>query len=171
MTDTNTPTSATEWKGRKAAGTHPLPLPSGNTALCRRPGIDTFMKMGLIPNSLMSIIQSSIQKAQLGRAPTPEEMAKEMAKLAEDTTKLGDVDYLADKVLCFVCVQPKIELPPDNDADRDESILYADEVDMEDKMYVFQWAVGGTESLESFREESGQGVGSALDSENVVDAT
>jgi hypothetical protein len=44
------------------------------------------------------------------------------------------------------------------EAARDPSLLYVDEVDLEDKMFILQYALGGTRSLERFRREFADGV-------------
>lgn len=164
MTDTpisETPTAAANWKGRRSGQAHSVTVPSGNVALCNRPGLDSFLRLGLIPNSLMGIVQRSIQEAQKGKEVTAKKMQDEMNKLMEDPTKLADVLDFADKVVCFICVSPKVLMPPPEGEARDENVLYADEVDMDDKMFLFQWAVGGTESVDTFREESGANVGAS----------
>jgi len=168
---TQGPTSAQNWKGRRTPEGHEVQVPSGNVALCRRPGLDTFMKLGMIPNSLLGIIQVNIQKAQTGEAPSNDDIGAQMAKLVEDPTKLVDVLDFADRVVCFICIAPKVQMPPEEGVERDLDVLYADEVDMEDKMFLFQWAVGGTESVETFRAETGPSLGTAHNSQNVVDAT
>lgn len=39
------------------------------------------------------------------------------------------------------------------DADRDEEVIYTDDVDMEDKSFIFNFVVGGTRDIASFRDE------------------
>jgi hypothetical protein len=166
-----TPTPASSWRGKQSSGNHPVEVPSGNVALCRRPGIQVFMQVGIIPNSLMSVISSMIGKAQNGQDVGPVEVDQAMEKLLDDPTKLKDIFELVDAVTCFICVQPEVKRAPAEGEARDPDALYVDEVVLEDKMFLFQWAVGGTESLESFRAGLGQGVDALSAQQNVADAT
>lgn len=150
-----TVTSANAWKKQVTGGTL-LTVPSGNTALVRAPGMQAFLKEGVIPNSLMSIVQESMTA---GTAPS--EAAQQ--SMVDDPQKLQDLMKLVDAVTVSCCLDPKVlpapldtegnALPFDHE-DRDENVLYADEVDFNDKMFIFQFAVGGTADLEKFRSQS-----------------
>lgn len=163
--------SAKDWK-KSSSGLgliHEVSVPSGNVARLRRPGMDTFIKLGMIPNSMMSIIQRNITKAQRGQEPDEASVAAELAKLIEDPEKIADILGLADKVLCYCAVEPKVSMPPDDPDERDNDVLYADEVDMDDKMFIFSWAVGGAEDLASFRSGQAAGVGAVPPGADVAD--
>lgn len=128
-----------------------LDLPSGNVCLARRRTLDVFMKEGRIPNSLMAIIQQ--QMNQVDGKPTGD-LKDGLAKIMDDPGKLADIVKLADTVLMACVVEPKVNPQPEVEADRDDELLYVDEVDLDDKMFIFSWAVGGTKDLDRFREES-----------------
>lgn len=151
------PTSAADWKkGSKTKGIgsqHEVRLPSGNVALLRRMGVETFLKVGLIPNSLVSIVQEQITAAKGGAEPDEEAIGEEMTAILDDPKKLQDVFDMADGILVLVCAQPRVHKTPGPEEERDAALLYADEVDMEDKMFIFTWAVGGAEDAASFRKE------------------
>lgn len=49
-------TSVEQWK-TATEGT-PIQLPSGNVAKLRRPGLDSFIQAGQVPNSLMGLVTS-----------------------------------------------------------------------------------------------------------------
>lgn len=180
------PTSATEWK--KPQG-YPLEVPSGNVALVKPVGMQAFLKAGMIPNSLRSVVMEALS----GKAP---EM--DMSKLDEQT--LQDMMTLFDTVTVYCTVQPKVfpvpvwtskdakgglcpteyvggVVPPEvresseymelhEIGDR----LYVDEVDDEDKVMIFNYAVGGTRSVESFREEYSRVLGSVSGRTDVAGA-
>lgn len=155
------PTTVADWK-KDATGIgllHDLKLPSGKVAQCRRVGIETFLKLGMIPNSLASVIQRQISKAQKGAQVDDQEFELELMKMLEDPSKLGEIVELADSVTLFCVVQPKLQKAPEDPADRQDDKLYVDEVDLEDKMYIFSWAVGGPEDLATFRAELAGDVG------------
>lgn len=147
-TTKKTATSARDWRGR--GGTE-LELPSGNTALVRNPGIQHFMKIGIIPNSLRGIVSQAIQS---GKTDLHTE------DLLKDESDLDQLLEMFDKVLIHTVIEPKVKpVPTDEEGqivpleDRDQDFIYPDEVDFNDKAFIFQFAVGGTRDLESFRQQ------------------
>lgn len=150
-------TAATEWK-KQAQGV-PLEVPSGNTCLARPVGMQVFLQQGMVPNSLMPIVNAAINEGK-------QFSLKELDLTPE---KITDVMTLVDAVVCFVVTEPKVYPTPmrptgDGEGDtafqepvpveeRDDSRLYVDEVDLEDKMFIFQFSVGGTRDVERFRAE------------------
>lgn len=136
------PTTATQWK-KQAQGV-PVEVPSGNTALVRNVGMQVFLKQGIVPNSLMAIVKQAIS-------------GKKIELNVEEITEqqLSDMVDLFDAVTLYVVVEPKVYPAPAQDEERESGKLYVDEVDFEDKQFIFQWAVGGTRDLEKFREEQG----------------
>lgn len=55
--------------------------------------------------------------------------------------------------------------------ERDSEVLYADMVDMNDKTFIFQWAVGGVADLGKFREQLAASVESVQDGQDVLEPT
>jgi hypothetical protein len=145
--------SATEWK-KKAAG-ELIDLPSGLTMRVRKIGIQALMKTGIMPNSLMGIVQSSLDKGK-GR-PGMDEAA--VMELIGDEKKVREIGEFMDKMVIAVAMEPKIHPMPavvdGVEAARDDDLVYVDEVAEEDKMFLFQVVTGGTTDVESFREELG----------------
>lgn len=132
--------TAAQWK--KSAEGYELEVPSGNVALVRRPGMLAFLQAGILPNSLTKIVK--------------EKMGSKGDDVEIDREALGELTFeemieAYDAVTLYCVVQP--ELHPVPEGERDPSLLYVDEVDMDDKMFIFQWAVGGTRDLESFRQQ------------------
>jgi len=127
----------------------PVQLPSGNWVVIRRVGLRAFLVNGVIPNSLMAIVQTALTE---GVSSLDEEaMMKEMMDQPE---KLADLMAMVDAAAVYSMVNPKVYRVPtedDEDQDRDESLLYADELDEADKMAIFTYATGGTIELEQFR--------------------
>jgi len=151
-------TSAKQWKKNVVKGLRALELPSGNTAKVKAPGMQAFLAQGFIPNSLMSMVIASLDQNS-GKTPkkTPAQLAKErdveaekfMKEVAADPTKIAELMTAMDKVWLECVVEP--ETLPATDEVRDDEHLYVDEVDFDDKMFVFQFAVGGTRDIEQFR--------------------
>jgi hypothetical protein len=134
------PTPVAEWK-QQAQG-KPLEVPSGKTALVRNPGMEVFLRRGLIPNSLMPIVR----KAMSGKEPE-----LNLEDITED--QLQDMVSLFDAITVYCVVEPKVLPVPADNEERREDVLYVDEVDFEDKQFIFQWVVGGTRDVEKFRAE------------------
>lgn len=159
-----TVSSKESWKaGRRGT---PVEVPSGNTCLVQNPGMQVFMEQGFIPNSLLAIVQESMET---GNAPnlTTEDL---------DMEKMKDMLTFMDAVVCFCVLEPKVLPVPKYDDgtlqplhERDEDQLYVDEVDMEDKSFIFQLAMGGTRDLERFRQEQAAAMASLSAGEELED--
>lgn len=61
--------------------------------------------------------------------------------------------------------RPQYEEIPHNE--RDEDVLYTDDVDIEDKTFIFNFVVGGTRDLETFRTEYGDALADVQPSQDV----
>jgi len=153
------PTSAKAWKKKTKVE---LELPSGNVALVRAMRITDMLAEGFFPENLRGEILAQIGKAEGGKESSSLD-PDNIQKMFEDPEKMNDMFAIFDKVLLKCVVEPKVLPAPEDDADRDDELLYADEVDLEDKVFIFQWAVGGDDDLTSFREEFSEGVGSLED--------
>lgn len=156
-------TSASQWK--KTTG-HEVEVPSGNTALVRRQGMQTFLKKGVIPNSLMPLVQKAINDGEFD--------TKEMLE-SLDLDKLEELIQLYDVIVIECVIEPQVSAIPRDDAgngiplaERDQDKLYVDEVDFEDKQFIFQWVVGGTADVEQFRQQQSAAMDALSASNQVV---
>ncbi len=76
-----------------------------------------------------------------------------------------------DAVLLHVVIEPHVlPVPPPEEA-RDPDGLYVDDVDLEDKVFLFNWAVGGTADVEAFRKEQADNLAVVHSSEDVEHKT
>lgn len=142
-------------------------LPSGLVVKVRNPGgLTAFIANGTIPNSLLTIVKDTLDQSL-----SKEEMVKKANALAEDLDSMGDVMKLMDIITYQVITEPKVRpIPTEDDVTRhnilnpedqvstpddlrSDDVLYVDEIDQEDKQFLFQWITGGTRDLESFREQ------------------
>lgn len=166
-------TSASAWKGKKGTD---LELPSGNVCRVRNPGMDYFIRAGIIPDSLTGMVRQMIS----GKGDVE---LTDLVKTDDDLQKLFGV---VDDILIEVVLEPVVNPVPmrtvENDegkevrepvpfAERDEDKLYVDEVDFDDKIFVFQFACGGTRDLEKFREQQEQAMESVRSGEAVEVST
>lgn len=137
-------------------------LPSGLVMKLRNPGgLMAFMASGLIPNELMSIMQKHINS---GKNTTPDELMKDTGRL--DEKFLAQMTAMLDNVIVTCAVEPSVMPKPDNEEERSDDQLYADEIPDDDKMFVFQWISGGTSDLATFRQRQESGMAS-LEAESV----
>lgn len=188
MAESKGRTKARDWKKSSATLEQDLELPSGNIALVRRVTPEAFLASGTIPDPLTNIIRESIHDKK-GLPPS------KIEEIATDPALIGSALQMMDSVLCFCVREPSVQMPPkcrvcgfyytegnevhtnkqkddyhDYQEDmRDPEILYADDVDLEDKFFIFQFAVGGTRDLERFRTQLSGGLGNVLDGEDVPD--
>jgi hypothetical protein len=163
-----TPTRASSASSFKKTNLPLIELPSGNWVRVRRPGMETFITAGFLPDSLAKEISSMVNKRS-GKAqdiavlqnPTPEALAEYLRSLdkiaayciAEPPVVWHERQKKIDSVPAVDANgEPELEVIPDGD--RSSDVVYTDELEMEDKSFVFQYAVGGTADLSQFRKKS-----------------
>lgn len=151
------PTTVKEWK---KAYSEPVELPSGNYMRVRRIGMETLMATGKMPNSLMSMMRSAVAKGT-----GTEDI--DMNSIVEDDKQLKEMVKFMDDLVVMVSVEPKVHASPKDEDVRDDEILYADEVDAEDKSFIFAMVTGGTADLESFRQTTSAGMAALPGREDV----
>jgi hypothetical protein len=139
--DHKTPTPASSWK--KSGAT--LTLPSGNVMRLKNPGIMELAHQGLIPNALMATIMTSVQK---GTTPTNENIMEGL--------EVQDMFDMMANAIISMAVEPQIFPVPAEGEPRDPELLYIDDMDEQDKLFIWQWATGGTDDVEQFRGESSE---------------
>jgi hypothetical protein len=144
-----------------------LDLPSGARCKVRRPGLPQLLAEGVLPDMLTPIADEAIKAGRSGKKLKKEDEQNMMADLLE---RDGGMDAMMDgmaRITAHCVVEPKCsyhkrkvdhgaggydwELIPDDE--RDEEILYTDEVDMEDQGFIFQYVVGGSKDLTDFRKQ------------------
>jgi len=155
--------SAAEFK--KAKG--PVKLPSGLYMELKRPGLMALAKDGLIPNSLMGIVDAGIKA---GKAPEPSEV------LGEDGVDIAEMEKMVDNIVCAVAVDPEVSplIDPETGepwVERDDDVVYIDDIEEMDKMFIFQYVTGGTSNLEQFRQESANLLASVSGQQNLAGKT
>lgn len=144
--------TAASWKKADTAGAaEDVLLPSGNVALLRRVSPETFIAKKMIPDSISGIVQQAIEKNQ-GLKP------KDEAALMRDPDKIADAIKFMDTAVCYAVVDPQINAAPEDESERDSGLLYVDQVDLNDKIFIFNWASGGSSDLARFRSEFGDAV-------------
>lgn len=171
-------TPAASWKGRRVITGVELELPSGNTCLVRPVSIAEMISEDMLPDTLLPIVQGHIDKGSGKRPQDKKPKAKDedstVDAVMQDPKKIAEMFGAIDKLVSKIVIEPEVHFHKKNVADegsepvwelipgdeRDEDDLYTDEVDLGDKMFIFQWVSGGTTDLERFRGEFGAGLDS-----------
>lgn len=144
-----------------------LEVPSGAYCQVRRPGPLSLMQAGLFDN--IDVLGSLIQTDHIDRvngkpgAALDKSQMEQIQELIRDKAKIAKAQELIDAVICHVVVQPEISPNPPEGEERDKNKTYVDSVDFNDKVFIFQFVVGGSADLASFRQEFGAVVGSVAD--------
>lgn len=158
----NKATSVSAWK--KSTVPPIVEMPSGNLMRVRRIGLQALIKMGTLPNSLMAIADRAVGK---GKQKPQEVSNEELVDLLKDRKKVEEIGRFMDQVTILCAYEPKVEPLPPEGVERDDDVLYVDEVDEEDKMFLFQVVTGGTTDVEAFRREHGSTMADIRGRENV----
>lgn len=178
--------------GEKKAATIELRVPSGQLCLVRTVGIPGLIEAGILDriDSLTSMVAEEFVKRDNDGNPI-----LDIPGLTDSSGAIMSIMEVMDKTLCLAVVEPKVyEVPmvelhedpddpdspvvredpddPDSPAkmvegEREDGKVYTDTVDDEDKAFIFQVVVGGTQDLEQFRGRVTELVG-GLDSEPEV---
>lgn len=175
-------TSAADWKSKSGGKGVDLELPSGNVAKVKPIQITKLVEMDVFPDSLEQIIASKTTTADGREAVAAKKPDAEEAKAALANPKdLAKLMTSVDRITAMAVLEPKVLLAIENvaeegepdkwedipDDERDEDALYTDEVDLEDKMFIFQFCVGGTSDLDRFRAEFGASLGAMGDGQSL----
>lgn len=162
------PTAAKQWKG-KASVSRTVDLPSGNTVEVRLVPITKLLSDGVFPDSLSVAVQEMVSKSKGERKQAEDDLQKSIF------SDLGAMFKAMDKVTIAVMKEPRV-LPdtlPNGEtipaSERDEDELYVDEISADDKMFLFQLAVGGTSDAAQFRREAGAAVGGVVSGAGLED--
>lgn len=153
-----------------ASKPHELKLPSvdeegeHNVCLVRRPGPQGLVKMGILDSldTLTQLVAAKIGDIETGGSSAPDPEA--IRALSQNAKGLENALDLIDRIVVGVVVEPKVHPIPVEDPktgeipEREDSCLYIDDVDLEDRMFIMNFAVGGSADWESFRSESAANV-------------
>jgi hypothetical protein len=154
-------------------------MPSGMVARCRRPGMLALLQAGVIPNSLMPIVEYALTAASTGKTVSEGEITSKI-----EAKMLPDMMTVFDLVARFIVVQPRLRPDPEGcgcGAIRDlidpkpdhkhewkplpedrwpethpatgEELAYVGWVPEEDKQFLFNYAVGGSRDVDRFRDD------------------
>lgn len=165
--DPNSKYAPNTWLAGGVGQMEDLTVPSGQLCLVRRPGLQGLMKAGVLHN--MDSLSQVVNEKHLKRVNGKSTDEIDMTSIMSDAKSLDDVMHVMDKVICHCVVKPEIHMTPNDITRRKPNVVYADMVDLMDKVFIFNFVVGGTRDLETFRGGLNESVGSVEAVEDVPD--
>jgi len=162
--DPNDKYAPNTWMGGGQGQLIDLTCPSGQLCLAKKPGIEGLMAAGVLRNvdHLTGIVQRHLTNASPGAKHNVDIMG-----MMQDEEALAEILFTVDRVVCHVVVKPEISMTPSDATNRKPGVVYADMVDVMDKMFIFNFAVGGSAEVEPFRRGLEELVGSLEDEPGV----
>lgn len=146
-----------------------LTVPSGQMCLARRPGLEGLIKAGIVSNfdMLTKLVGDQANRMKTGQEPKSDEEI--MNEVMGDPERLTEMMRVIDKIVIYVVVKPEIQPTPNDPTGRKYGVIYADMVDLDDKMFIMNFALGGVRDLSRFREQYDTALGNVGDQPEVVD--
>lgn len=149
-----------------------LTLPSGETCSARRPGVQGLIAAGLLDNfdQLTALVQTEHIEKHSNRPVAAREQLTDAERvqaglaLIKDQDKLHAGFMLIDKLVAFIVTEPRVWIDYQTKDEDDEAFqrrlelaeasgaIGVRDIDLNDKVYLVNWAVGGSSDLESFRQ-------------------
>lgn len=172
--DSADPYAPNQWGSTEIGGLTDLRTPSGQLCLVRRPGVEGLLSAGVLNDldSFTALIQTEhIDRVDPRKRPSDRKakattekeriavQQKELEEMMKDPSKLASLMHTVDRVVCHVVVKPDVRMTPNDATSRKKNVIYADMIDMVDKMFIFNFVVGGSRDIDRFLDESGLDVG------------
>lgn len=138
-----------------------LVVPSGQRCLVRKPGIESLLKSGILQNAdLLSKIVQSEHVDRVKPSPKTEVVDDSTMDIFKNEGVLEDVIQAIDKIVCHTVVKPEVHMAPNDITNRKAGVVYTDMIDLNDRIFIMNFVVGGQRDLETFREGPESVVGS-----------
>jgi hypothetical protein len=145
-----------------------LTMPSGQTAQVRQAGVQNLVSAGVLDDvdTLSTLVNEKHVKRVKGK---PVVDAKSMMA---DPKNMLRVLATVDKVVEYMVIQPPVKRPVEQYMDsegqvkerpivgREPGVVYTDQIDLNDRMFIFQYSTGGATDVEQFRGQLAEIMGS-----------
>jgi hypothetical protein len=159
-----------------------LTLPSGQTCRARKVTVTSMIEAGILNNadSLTAMVDQYTRKVKGGKGVVDGTPVVDN-KILGDSQALKMMIEMADRSLPAIVISPVVVLHFServvgkttvtkklNDEERaviraaTPGVIFTDQIDLEDKMELFEWGVGGLKAFSSFREEPTTDVGDVV---------
>jgi len=131
-----------------------LTVPSGQLCKVRRPGPTALINEGVLHSmdQLTAIVDAYVTEVEGKPKVNVDSLMKQPSKIIE-------MIHIVDKVVCATVIEPKVHMTPNDSTSRQNGVIYTDMIDIEDRFFIFQFVMGGSNDLKRFREESEELVG------------
>lgn len=160
------------WANKTPSGVaEDITVPSGQTCKANRLGMEGIIRAGLLgdADTLTAFVgKQHIIKHRGGKQADNDEL--DMRSVLADPEAFGKMIRLCDQAMPVIVVEPRVELHYKDDPanvipveEREDGVVYTDQIDFQDKVFLFNFAVGGTRDIERFREESNRAVDDLAD--------
>jgi hypothetical protein len=166
------------WGSATPAGAEEeLTTPTGQTCRARKITIEALLELGILTDadSLTPIVEKYTKAVSKTGPSGPKEVVVDENAILADPTALKQIIMLCDKAIPHIVVSPEVRLHFTERTigktkvtksiateDRESGVIYTDQISLDDKMYLFDWGVGGVKSMMSFRGGSSDDVGSVV---------
>jgi hypothetical protein len=159
--------------------------------------MESLFAAGVLPDELTKLALEQIKRAQTGGRPQDHLKpggdnvidADMLEKFMSGENAIEDIFDAFDRITAMCVIQPECryhrrrqvdgeghqvmndknkpvwETIPDSE--RDDDVIYTDDVDMEDKAFIFNFVVGGSRDIASFRDEFSNAVATVQPGEDV----
>lgn len=184
MSDTFAPLANTWGQAVPEGSIRRIKLPSGNECDAERCGLEGIVRAGVLSegDTLTDVIDKKhVRRVRGGKAPDRDEV--NVQSLMDDPEALGKVVMTVDRAMPHIIKNPSVAMhfhdldePVKNGAmtrrlpedERKDGLVYTDQIPLEDKMFLFNWAIGGgTPDAARFREQSTSAVAGVANGERV----
>lgn len=167
-----------------AASEFELTTPSGQTCRARKMTIESMIEVGILADAdaITALVSKHVRKVKGGNGKADHTALDERAILANPDA-IKSIITLTDKVLPHVVISPPVSLHYKEttigkttvtkkltDEERAEiqaavpGTVFTDQIDLEDKMFLFDWAAGGLQAMTNFRDQPTADVGGVVPS-------
>lgn len=155
-----------------------LTTPSGQTCRARRIGMEGLIEAGILAHadSLTALVDSKHVRKVKGAKGKADGEELNMKTIMKDPSALKPMIELCDAAVPHIVDSPRVlsayqdvdgervRIPVE---DRREGVVYTDMIGMEDKFWLFQWAVGDMGDVAPFRGPAADDVAGVADGADV----
>ncbi|MET0416550.1 MAG: hypothetical protein ABW022_11075 [Actinoplanes sp.] len=154
------------WGSSAPVGTEEeLTTPSGQTCRARKMSIEGMISAGILADAdaLTATVTKHVRKIKGGNKKADGQELN-TSSLLKDTAAIQALIGMMDRALPHIVVSPAVRLHFTETTvgkttvtklvpveEREEGIIYTDQVDFSDKMFLFDWAAGGLAAMLNFR--------------------
>lgn len=160
-----------------------LTLPSGQTCWAVVLGLQGVLETGVLgeADTLTGFVGKEYVRKVRGAKGKPDGETIDAERLMRDPSALQKILKMVDGLVPHIVLEPSVKChyrPVEGSADPNETVMipqeerrpgqvYTDMIGLEDKMFLFNFAVSAIQDAETFRKESASAVGDMADGEDV----